>query len=101
MTRTVIFIPTGNPSIVNIEGTRQILSWVNSYCRSKGRGAIFDIQLMRPVLGEVHDFFSQAKPIGKGENPDLVIIPAVHGPWEQVRSQNQELISWIRKVYSE
>lgn len=100
MIKTAIIIPAGNPSIVNIEGTRQILSWVNGYCSSRGRDAVFDIELMRPVLGEVHDFYAQARPLGKGDTPDLVIIPAVHGPWEQVRSQNQELISWIKKVYN-
>lgn len=99
MISTAILIPVGNPSVVNIEGTRQILSWVNSFSTSKGKNPVFDIQLVYCSHGNDFGNYPDAVPLTGAQRPELVIIPAVHGPWEEVRGQNNNLIAWLKTTY--
>lgn len=45
MKHVSIIIPRGHTSVVNIEGTHQILSYVNQFCSQMGRPPVFKIQL--------------------------------------------------------
>lgn len=101
MISTAILIPVGNPSVVNIEGTRQILSWVNSFMESKGNNPVFDIELVYCSHVNGAENYSDAIPIIGAQRPELVIIPAVHGPWQEVRQQNSNLIAWLKTSYDE
>ena len=99
MLSTAILIPKGNPSVVNIEGTRQILSWVNEYLKSNGKDPAFDIQLLGCSQRSGPNNYLDTTTITRARRPEIVIIPAVHGPWEQVRKENEDLMDWLKVVY--
>lgn len=101
MVNVSIVIPNGNPSLVNIEGTRQILAWVNTYSQSKTNQEVFNIQLVGSSCkeGRIKELSYDVIVFDEVGDQDLIIIPAVHGSWETVRKQNQELIEWVKSTY--
>lgn len=99
-----ILIPEGDASLVNIEGTHQIFSEVNSLLARAGEPPLFKIQLvglhkdvsMKKGLFSIHpDALLQDV-----DHTDLVIIPAIHGNKQKVLDDNAAFIPWLVKQYN-
>lgn len=98
-----IIIPQGHASLVNIEGTHQILSTVNDLLLERGKAPLFDVQLvgvsretkLLPGLYTV----KPDRLINEVKKTDMIIIPAVHGNPETFITDNYEFIPWIIQQY--
>ncbi|WKN30118.1 helix-turn-helix domain-containing protein [Porifericola rhodea] len=103
MKHVSILIPEGRFSLVNIEGTHQILSWVNQYLLGQGKLPLFDLHLVGLNLLTTQSsglFMIRPDRLVKDvEQTDLIIIPAIHGELKEVMQHNAELIPWILKQY--
>jgi len=104
MKHVSILIPNGHTSLVNIEGTHQILGWVNEFARRQGREPIFDIQLIgtKTATTQTTGLFTVNcdKTINQIKKTDLIIIPAIHGDLDKNLELNIKLIPWIKQHYS-
>ncbi|MBD8488639.1 helix-turn-helix domain-containing protein [Echinicola sp. CAU 1574] len=103
MKNVSIVIPRGHFSLVNIEGTYQIFSWVNGWLVSQGKPPYFKLQLVglsKPAqqstgLYEIHP----EKLIEEVNSTDLIVIPAIHGDFDEVIEANADFMPWIIKNY--
>ena len=98
-----ILIPFGHTSLVNIEGTHQILSEVNNLLIQMGRDPIFNIQLvgLSKETKQTTGLFT-VNPntlISDVKKTDLIIIPAIHGDHNKISEVNKEFIPWIINQY--
>ena len=105
MKHVSILIPRGHTSLVNISGTHQMLSWVNEWYEQAGREPMFDIQLVGVDrhTAQLDGLFS-VKPnsmLEEVQKTDLIIIPAIHGDFEENRLRNAEFIPWIIRQYKQ
>jgi transcriptional regulator GlxA family with amidase domain len=98
-----ILVPESDSSIVNIDGTYQILSKVNEHLAKSGKPPLFDIHLvglqkdviMKKGLFKIYpDVLIQDV-----SHTDLIIIPAVYGDFEKILAVNREMLSWIVTQY--
>jgi transcriptional regulator GlxA family with amidase domain len=99
MKHVSILIPKGHTSLVNIEGTHQILSEVNNLRTSMGKAPLFDIQMvgLSKETSQREGLFT-IKPdclYTDVAKTDLIIIPAIHGQFTKIVEANQALIPWI------
>lgn len=103
MKHVSILIPRGNASIVNIGGTHQILSMVNTMLQQMKREPVFDIHLVG-----LEDRVRQSPGIFSIEpdclmpdvkKTDMIIIPAIFDDIQTAKSQNQEFIPWVLHQY--
>ncbi|OAB80445.1 GlxA family transcriptional regulator [Cochleicola gelatinilyticus] len=105
MKHVSIVIPKGHTSIVNIGGTHQMLSWVNEFFQQTGRDPIFEIQLvgLEKTTVQTHGLFSihPEALIEEITHTDLIILPAIHGNFEENLSQNSSLIPWLTARYKQ
>lgn len=100
-----ILIPEGDCSLVNIEGSHQILSEVNSVLARAGKPPLFKIQLvgirkettMKKGLFSIHPDVL----INDIDRTDLILIPAIHGDKKKVFADNREFIPWLIKQYKQ
>ena len=103
MKHVSILIPQGHTSVVNIEGTHQILSYVSLFCDQMGKPAVFKVQL----VGIAHEtkqttglFTINPEVLIKDiKRTDLIIIPAIHGDYQQAMENNREFVPWIIQQY--
>jgi transcriptional regulator GlxA family with amidase domain len=105
MKHVSILIPRGHTSLVNISGTHQMLSWVNEFFEQSGRQPLFNIQLvgLDKQTSQLNGMFS-IKPdimLDEVQKTDLIIIPAIHGDFEENKRLNAEFIPWIVKHYKQ
>jgi len=100
-----ILIPKGHTSVVNIGGTHQMLSWVNTYLEQTGRDPIFRIELagLERQTEQTHGMFAINPDVHISEvkKTDLIIIPAIHDDFEKGLKNNAEFIPWIVQQYKE
>ncbi|MGN6398975.1 MAG: GlxA family transcriptional regulator [Flavisolibacter sp.] len=98
-----ILIPEGDCSLVNVEGSHQIFSEVNSVLARAGKAPLFKIQLvglrketrMKKGLFSIH-----ADALIKDiEHTDLIIIPAIYGDKKKTFEDNREFIPWLVRQY--
>lgn len=98
-----ILIPRGHTSLANIEGTHHIFNEVNSFLIATGRKPIFDVQLVgiSKETPQRNGLFKISPDVLIKDLPktDLIIIPAIHGPAEEVMEQNKEFVPWIIQQY--
>jgi transcriptional regulator GlxA family with amidase domain len=104
MKHVSILIPQGHTSLVNIEGTHQILSEVNILRTGMGKAPLFDIQLvgLSTHTTQRNGLFT-IKPdclISDVAKTDLIIIPAIHGKFPNVVGDNKEFIPWIVQQFN-
>ena len=98
-----ILVPLGDISIVNIEGTYQIFSEVNSLLQSMDKDPIFDISLVgisketSPRNGKFT--VSPDVLINDVAKTDLIIIPAIFGDWQTSLERNASFLPWITEQY--
>lgn len=99
MRHVSIIVPRGHTSLVNIEGTHQILSHVNDFVAQKEKHALYDVRLVgltretRQSTGlfTVHPDIV----IDEVEKTDLIIIPAIHGDPVAAVERNRPFLPWI------
>lgn len=105
MKHVSILVPKGHTSVVNIGGTHQMLSWVNEYAHQTGKRALFDIHLvgLERKTAQPHGLFvvNPDQLVGEVPKTDLIIIPAIHGDFEENLRANQSFIPWIVQQYKE
>lgn len=94
-----ILIPDGDCSLVNVQGSHQILSEVNGVLARAGKPPMFKIQLVgiRKETWMINGLFS-IRPdvmINEVEHTDLIIIPAVFGDKKKVIENNKEFVPWL------
>jgi transcriptional regulator GlxA family with amidase domain len=103
MKHVSILIPQGQFSLVNIEGTYQILSWVNEFLKETDREPVFRLHLvgLSRDTTQSNGLFTIHPQCLINEVPktDLIIIPAIFGSPSQILELNKELIPWIVKQY--
>lgn len=103
MKHVSILIPRGHTSLVNIEGTHQILSEVNGLRVERGNTPLFKIQLVGLVkeTNQPSGLFT-VKPdvlVKDVAKTDLIIVPALHGDQRKAAELNREFIPWIINQY--
>ena len=98
-----ILIPHGHTSVVNIEGSHQIMNEVNNICKSMGRPPLFRVQLVgisREASQRNGMFVINPEVlIDDVKKTDLIIIPAVHGDPKEVMKTNAAFVPWIKEQY--
>lgn len=104
MKHVSILIPQGHTSLVNIEGTHQILSEVNVLRTGMGKAPLFDIQLvgLSKQTAQRNGLFT-IKPdclISDVAKTDLIFIPAIHGQFPKAVDDNKEFIPWIVQQFN-
>jgi len=98
-----ILIPKG-AILGSLEGSRQLLTQVNSFFAAKGAPAMFNVQLVgltkeTPLCGGA--FTANANVlISDVKKTDLIIIPAIDGDILQAIEENKDFIPWIIQQHS-
>jgi transcriptional regulator GlxA family with amidase domain len=104
MKHVSILIPQGHTSLVNIEGTHQILSEVNTVRTAMGKAPLFDIQLVGlSKQTSQRDGLFTIKPdclLKDVSKTDLIIIPAIYGPFPQAIETNREFLPFIIQQFN-
>lgn len=104
MKHVSILIPQGHTSLVNIEGTHQILSEVNILRTGMGKAPLFDIQLvgLSKQTTQRNGLFTIQPDclITDVTKTDLIIIPAIHGQFPKGAIDNKEFIPWIVQQFN-
>ena len=103
MKHVSIIIPRGHFSLVNVEGTRQMFGWVNTYLNEQGKGPLFDLNLVgldNPTT-QTNGLFTvnPQYTLNDVSQTDLIVVPAIHGPLETALKDNQELLPWLETHY--
>lgn len=105
MKHVSILVPKGHTSVVNIGGTHQMLSWVNEFFEQTGRKPLFDIQLvgLEKQTKQSNGLFTVNPQflIGDVTRTDLIVIPAIHGDFNENLKHNSEFLPWIIDQYKE
>ncbi|HQU71384.1 MAG TPA: helix-turn-helix domain-containing protein [Calditrichia bacterium] len=102
MKHVSILVPNGNVSMVNLEGTHQILEWVNSFLRQNGRDPLFELHrvgLANSTQPREHLSLRPDTLIGDVKHTDLIILPAIHGDHDYNMSINPGLCEWLVRQY--
>ncbi len=98
-----ILIPHGHSSLSNIEGSHQIFSQVNGFCKSKGLAPVFNIQLvgLSNEIKQTNGLFTITPDVlySDVKKTDLIIIPAIHGDPGKALEANRAFIPWIVDQY--
>ncbi len=104
MKHVSILIPHGHASMVNIEGTHQIMNEVNSLLTGMGKPPLFKVQLVSisKEISQRNGMFTITPDvlIDDVKKTDLIIIPAIHGAPEDVMKNNAAFVPWIIKQYN-
>lgn len=94
-----ILIPEGDCSLVNVQGSHQIFSEVNSVLARAGKPPMFKIQLVgiRKETSMINGLFSIRPDVLINEvgHTDLIIIPAIFGDKKKVIEDNREFMPWL------
>lgn len=100
-----ILVPLGHTSLVNIEGSYQILSDINNFLAEKGREPMFQVQLvgLTAEVSQRNRLFTISPEvlIKEVKKTDLIIIPSMHGDQSHAAALNQDFIPWIRQQYQQ
>jgi transcriptional regulator GlxA family with amidase domain len=98
-----ILIPHGHTSMVNIEGTHQIMNEVNSVLARMGKPPLFKVQLVgiAQEISQRNGLFSISPDVLVKDlaKTDLIIIPAIHGNPEEMMESNAAFVPWIIEQY--
>lgn len=98
-----ILVPRGEFSLVNIEGSYQIFSWVNGWLAQCGHKPLFRLQLVgvESAITQTSGLFTINPEVMVADvaKTDLIIIPAIHGHIDAIVAQNKEAIPWIISQY--
>lgn len=94
-----ILIPFGHTSMVNIEGSHQVFSYLNHFLENAGREPMFNVELvgLSPTATQSNGLFTvnAQRVIHEVDKTDLIIIPAIHGDQDEAFKANREFVPWI------
>ncbi len=98
-----ILVPSG-AILGSLEGSRQLLSQVNTILAQQGHDPVFEIELVglkyeTEISGGLYKINSQI--IRDVLHTDLIIIPALDGDINESLENNKDFISWIKRRQSE
>jgi transcriptional regulator GlxA family with amidase domain len=103
MKHVSILIPHGHTSVVNIEGSHQIMNEVNSIQARMGKPPLFKVQLVgiSRETSQRNGLFSISPDvlIDEVSKTDLIIVPAIHGKPEEIMEVNAPFVPWILDQY--
>ena len=89
--------------LASLEGSRQLFTQVNNFCRENDQPPIFDVQLVglhKDTRASGGLFTVNAtKLISEVKQTDLIIIPAVDGDLIEAQKINQEFVPWIKMQF--
>jgi len=104
MKHVSILIPRGHTSLVNIEGTYQILNNVNEILTELDKPPIFNIHLvgLAKEIQQTTGLFTINTDvlIDEVKQTDLIIIPAIHGDPLAAKENNKDFIPWLVHHYN-
>lgn len=99
MRHVSILVPRGHTSLVNIEGTHQILSQVNDFICNGEKGPLYDVHLvgLSHETQQTTGLFTVHPDLLVHEvtKTDLIIIPAIHGDPVEAVERNRPFLPWI------
>lgn len=103
MKHVSILIPKGHFSLVNVEGTHQIFSWVNAYLEQTGRRPLFNLHLVGLAndTTQTNGLFTIHPQVlvSDVKKTDLIILPAIHGDLQNNLEMNKGFVPWIIHQY--
>lgn len=103
MKHVSILIPEGHYSLVNIEGTHQMLGWANIFLEQADRKPLFDLHLVgiKKASTQTNGLFTINPDLllQDVDRTDLIIIPAIHGDYIKNVELNKDFIPWIQRQY--
>lgn len=99
-----ILVPQG-AILGSLEGSRQLLTQVNSFVKMQGQPPLFKVQLVglsreTPVSGGLFTVHADHL-LEEITHTDLIIIPAVDGNIEEALEKNKLFIPWITQQYQQ
>lgn len=105
MKHVSILIPKGHFSLVNVEGSHQILSWVNEFFNEIGKPPLFKLNLVgvERSITQTSGLFTINPQflLEEIKQTDLIILPAIHGDLQQNLKNNAGILPWLVKQYKE
>lgn len=99
-----ILVPKG-AILGSLEGSRQLLTQVNSFFTAKGADPIFEVRLVglskeTPLSGGLFTVNTNAV-LEEVKKTDLIIIPALDGDIKEAIEANRDFIPWIIQQYKD
>lgn len=98
-----ILVPKG-AMLGSLEGSRQLFTQVNEFFKSKGKPALFKVQLVgltkETQLGGGLFTVTSDRLLEDVKKTDLIIIPAFDGEIKSALERNRDFIPWIIKHYN-
>lgn len=103
--RTIaIVVPKGAAALSCIEGSFKAFTMVNEFLGAKGYDPLFRVQLVGlSKEPQVYDKLFKVYPdclVKDSPKADLIIIPAVNGPWKEVVDMNKDFFPWMVAQHS-
>ena len=97
-----ILVPKG-AILGSLEGSRQLLTQVNQFCKAKGEPPIFKVQLVglakeTTLSGGLFTANTDVL-VDDVKKTDLIIIPALDGDLQEAINNNKDFIPWIIAQY--
>ena len=93
----------GETSLSNLEATYKMFNMVNGFLASAGKAPLFKVQMvgLSKETRLTNGLFTVIPELTINDlvKTDLVIIPAVHGPIQQILKLNQDYVPWIIRQY--
>src|SRR5690606_8408911 len=103
MIHVSLLLPKGDTSISNLEATYKMFMMANSFLVEQGGEAKFKVELVAASNEErtSNGIFtvSPDKMISAITHTDLIIIPAIHGDYQQVVKENAAFVPWLKAQY--
>jgi transcriptional regulator GlxA family with amidase domain len=105
MKHVSLLIPVGDSSLSNLEATYKMFTMANDTLEKMGQSPLFSLQLVgldkQARLSNGIFSVTPDTTIDEVETTDLVIIPAIHGAYQQVVEANQTFVPWIVRQYKQ
>ena len=97
-----ILVPKG-AILGSLEGSRQLFTEVNKFCKAQGEPPLFKVQLVgldreTRLSGGLFTVNTDVV-LEEVKKTDLVIIPAMDGNLQKALEANRDFIPWIKKQY--
>ncbi|TDQ30099.1 GlxA family transcriptional regulator [Tenacibaculum caenipelagi] len=98
-----VLVPEGDSSLSNLEATYKMFTMANDALKRAGKPPLFSIHLVgmhkKAKLSNGLFSITPNTTISDIQQTDLIIIPAIHGDYKKVISDNIPFIRWIKKQY--
>jgi transcriptional regulator GlxA family with amidase domain len=98
-----ILVPEGDSSLSNLEATFKMFNMANEALRKMGEEPLFETHLVathkKARLSNGCFSIIPDTTIADVERTDLIIIPAIHGDYQMVVTNNKAFIPWIIEQY--